>query len=55
MLFAAVVRLDEELNAETLLNVRDGKIPNLLSGYTETNSIKNKRRVYFVFEKVNKK
>jgi hypothetical protein len=48
MLLAAVTRLAEGLSLETLLTLyTGGEVRNLLSGYTETNSVHN-RTVFFL-------
>jgi hypothetical protein len=54
ILFADVTHLVAGLSFETLLTSDVLKVPNLLSGYTESNSIHNST-VYFVLENVDKK
>jgi hypothetical protein len=55
MLFASVAHLDEGLSLETLFTLKVGKVPHLLSGYTEAISIHNRSGVNFILENVNKK
>jgi hypothetical protein len=38
-----------------ITDVKGGQVPNLLSGYTETNNIHNRTTVNYVLENVNKK
>jgi hypothetical protein len=54
ILFAPVTHLVEGLSWD-ISYFKGGKLSNLLSGYTETNSVHNRRTVNFVLEIVNKK
>jgi hypothetical protein len=47
--------LDEGLNPETSLTLKVGKVPHLLSEYTEPISIHNRAGVCFILENVVKK
>jgi hypothetical protein len=54
VLFAAVAHLDEGLKSWDITRIKGEKVPNLLSGYMETNSVHNRTKVNFVLENVNK-
>jgi hypothetical protein len=51
--FTAVPHFDEELNPWDITDIKGGKVPKLLCGYTQTNSIHNRIVVKFVIENVN--
>jgi hypothetical protein len=55
MLFTSMTHLVEGLSLGDPTDVKGGKFPNLLSGYTEPNSIHNRTTVNFVLEHLNKK
>jgi hypothetical protein len=42
-------------NSRIITGVKGGKVPNLLSGYTETKRMYNGTIVHFVHEKITKK
>jgi hypothetical protein len=42
-------------NVSTITGAKGGKVPNLLGGYMETNTIHNRTTVHFVLEDVDKK
>jgi hypothetical protein len=54
MLFTAVTHLVEVPKSSDITEVKDGKVSNLLSGYTETNSIHNRTTFNFILKNVNK-
>jgi hypothetical protein len=55
MLFAAIKHLVEGLSVETFLDSKSGKVPDLLCGYMQANSVHYRTAVNFVLENINKK
>jgi hypothetical protein len=55
MLFAAITHLVEGLSLDTFLTLKSGKVPDLLCGYMQVDSVHNRTTVNFVLGNIDKK
>jgi hypothetical protein len=55
MLFAAITHLVEGLSLDTFFYPKSGKVPDLLCGYMQVNSVHNGTTVNFVLGNIDKK
>jgi hypothetical protein len=55
MLFAAITHLVEGLKSRDICDPKSGKVPDLLCGYVQADSVHDRTTVNFVLENIHKK